>query len=1123
MHFYTKWRPGYAPTVYKIIRVMKLAFILLLTVFLQSSFAGYSQELTISKKNISLEQLFKEIRKQTGYNVLYDGEALEASRPVSVNVYKASMETVLRKSLEGQQLQYRITNNTIVISPLVDPVTQRAAITLFGKVMDENSAALPGASVWEVGTKNSAITTGNGSFSITVADSTATLEVRYIGFITQRLPVKGGKYKNILLKPDAKALNEVSVSVGLFDRKVSSFTGAISTFTGKDLKVVTNQNIIAGLAILDPSFVIVEDTRLGSDPNRLPDVQIRGQTGFPDVNNEYANAPNQPLFILDGFETTLQRIYDMNMNLIKSVTLLKDASAKAIYGSKAGNGVVIIETISPQPGALRVSYSGSLNVTAPDLSSYRLTNSAQKIQAELLAGRYNSADPIAQAGLTAAYASNQKAMLEGVDSYWLSQPLQNGYGQRHNVSVDGGDQAFRYSATMSYNNTVGVMKGSDRSTVSGIINLAYRVKQFSFSNLLTIDRNVAKNSPYGSFAEFSKMNPYWRITDDNGNLIPSYTTFNGSAVYNPLYNGSLNSKDNSKYTNIVENFYAEWTPITALRFTGRVGLNMQNNNSELFVPANNTRYANVSPSSPLFQERGQYTVTNGNNSAISSDLGAAYTFERGKHQVLANAIYSLTQNITNVNGMTAVGFPNDNLDFISAGYKFPDGSRPTGMENTARTLAVTTAVNYAYDNRFLTDLSYRANASSQFGANNRWGSFWSVGMGWNLHNEAFMKNISAIDLFKIRASIGSTGTQNFSAYDALTSYRYNTSRNYNGDVGFNLISLANPDLQWQKVMDKNIGVDIGLFRKLNFRFDAYIKDTKNLLSDQVLPSSAGFSSYKENIGEVRNQGFQVGANMRVYNSEASRTTINVFVNAAHNTNKIRKVSSSLEQLNAAQDADKLNSGTTTEERALRQNPSTRYVPGQSMTAIWVVPSLGIDPSNGKEIFVKKDGTQTYVWSTDDYVVGGDTNPFMNGTFGSNMRYKNLNVSFAFTFRLGGQAYNNSLVQKVENADFNYNVDVRALEQRWSVPGVAAIYKDIADITPTKPTSRFVQDLNEMTFSSISIGYDFNKPKFLGPNNKSRINVGLNLNDVARIGTVKAERGLDYPFARTISMSVQANF
>lgn len=225
------------------------------------------------------------------------------------------------------------------------------------------------------------------------------------------------------------------------------------------LKVVTNQNIIAGLAILDPSFVIVEDTRLGSDPNRLPDVQIRGQTGFPNVNDEYANAPNLPLFILDGFETTLQRIYDMNMNLIKSVTLLKDASAKAIYGSKAGNGVVIIETISPQPGALRVSYSGSLNVTAPDLSSYRLTNSAQKIQAELLAGRYSSVDPNTQAGLTAQYARNQKAMLEGVDSYWLSQPLQNGYGQRHNVTVDGGDQAFRYSAIMSYNNTVGVMKG----------------------------------------------------------------------------------------------------------------------------------------------------------------------------------------------------------------------------------------------------------------------------------------------------------------------------------------------------------------------------------------------------------------------------------------------------------------------------------------------------------------------------------------------------------------------------------------------------------------------------------------------------------------------------------------
>jgi len=1093
----------------------------------------------ITLKKESLVNALDKIERQTPFHFLYRKEDMKDLALLNLKETTTTVDQLLKALLAHSDLEFKQVNRHIVISLktiatnskkaneenlyLKNNATNADPIQINGRVIDESKRGVPSANIWVVGTKTGATTDNNGYYSLAVPDSNAVLEIRYIGFATKRVTIKSGAYKLIQLQTDQKSLDEVVINNGLFDRKVGNFTGAVATFNSAQIKVVTNQNVIAALAILDPSFVIVENNSLGSNPNALPDVQLRGQTGFPNVGDQYANAPNQPLFILDGFETTLQRIYDLNINMIKSVTILKDASAKAIYGSKAGNGVVVVETVKPEPGALRVSYSASLNLEAPDLSSYKLTNSAQKVQAEVLAGRYVSSNPVNEAVLTAQYAINQKAALEGVDSYWLSQPLQNGYGQRHSVMVDGGDQALRYSANMNYNKNIGVMKGSDRTTISGSVNLSYRIDKFSFNNILTIDKNTANNSPYGSFGDYARMNPYWRINDESGHLIPTYTNF-GTTVYNPLYNGELNSKNNSKYTNIVENFYTEWRPSKVLRFTGRVGLNMQNNNTENYISANNTRYAAIPVNSPLYQERGEYTITNGNNSAVSSDIGAAYTFDRGKHQLLANAIYSITQNVTNINGMTAVGFPNDNLDFISAGYKYRDGSKPTGSENTARTMSVTTAANYAYDNRFLADLSFRTNASSQFGANNRWGNFWSAGLGWNIHNEAFMQSLKGkVDMLKIRASIGSTGTQNFSAYDALTSYRYNTAQNYNGDVGFNLISLANPDLQWQKVMDKNIGMDISLFQKLSLRFDAYIKDTQNLLSDQVLPLSTGFSTYKENIGQVRNQGYQVGASMRVYNNSSSNTFVTVFVNAAHNTNKIRNVSSSLEQLNAAEDENKLNSGSTAAERALRQNPSTRYVPGQSMSAIWVVPSLGIDPSNGREIFVKRDGSQTYIWSAEDYVVGGDANPYMNGSFGSNVRYKNLTVNFAFQFRLGGQAYNTSLVQKVENADFIYNVDVRALEQRWTTPGQAAIYKDIADITPTKPTSRFVQDLNELTFSSISIGYDFNKLKFMGPNNKSRINVALNLNDIARVATVKTERGLDYPYARTISMSIQANF
>ncbi|MCD0490394.1 SusC/RagA family TonB-linked outer membrane protein [Pedobacter sp. MC2016-14] len=1120
MHFYTKWRPDYAGTLYKFIRVMKLSFILLITVFLQNSFAGFTQELTISKKNISLEQLFREIRLQTGYNVLYDGKTLEATRLVSVNVTKAPLETVLRKSLQGQMLQYKITNNTIIISPIPNPVTGKMAIIISGKVVDEKNLPLPGASVWEVGTKNSAMSTPNGAFSLAVIDSNAVIEVRYIGYVVKRVTVKSGNYKTIQLQPDQKNLDEVVINNGLFERKAGTFTGATSTFSGEQLKVVTNQNLIKGLAILDPSFQIIESNSFGSNPNRLPDVQLRGQTGIPDLNAEYANQPNQPIFILDGFRATLQRVFDLNINMIKSVTLLKDASAKAIYGADAGNGVVVIETITPEAGALRVSYRGSLNITAPDLSSYNLTNSEEKIQAETLAGKYTSAYPAQQADLLRQFARNQKAALDGVDTYWLSQPLQNGYGQQHSINLDGGDNSMRYSANLNYNNVSGVMIGSSRKTLSGSINLIYRLKNFAFTNILTVDNNKAINSKYGSFSDYARMNPYWRITDDAGALIQNYQGFSVT-TNNPLYNASLNTKDNSSYRNVTENFYTEWSIQKNLRVMGRVGITSQTSESEYFLPANHTNYLGIQPSSPEYQNRGEYRQTNGKQNILSSDLSAAYNLQFGKNQIFANAIASINTNSNESTGFIMVGFPNDNIDDIAFGNQYKPGTKASGAENTIHNIALTSALNYSYDNRFLADLSYRSNASSQFGANNQWGSFSSAGLGWNLHNESWIKPIKFINQLRLRASVGNTGTPISNGYLSVATYQYVTSQNYNGDIAMQLMGLPNPDLQWQKVLDKNIGTDMLLFSNLSLRADFFIKDTKGLLTDQVTAPSLGFVSYKENIGEVRNKGYQIGANMNVIRE--NRKSLSVFVNVAHSTNKIRRVSNSILALNAANDNSAFREGETPEARRLRlQRPYARYVPNQSMSTIWAVKSLGIDPSNGREIFEKADGTQTYVYSTDDLVNSGDTNPDITGTFGTNMRFGNFTAGFAFTLRLGGQMYNSTLVERVENVDFAYNVDIRALEERWKTPGQASLYKDIADLSTTQLSSRFVQNLDELALSSISFGYDFNKLK-ISKNKQSRASANINLNDLARFSTVKTERGLDYPFARTISLSLQASF
>ena len=1100
--------------------IMKLSIILLLVGSMHVCASGLAQNVSMEGKNTTLEKVFAQFRKQTGLNFFYTSDDVDRIGKIDVSLSNVPLRDALTSLLKDTPLSFNIVDGVVVIKKRTEPVgaqAEKPPVVLTGKVLNEKGEPILGASVVVVGTKNGTTTNSAGVFTLRVDNTPVSLSITSVGYKRKFLDnVSGTNALNIVLEMETEKLEDVVVSNGMFNRKMGSFTGAVATFTGEELKTVSNQNVLKSLAILDPSFQVMDNLDLGSDPNRLPEIQLRGQTGFPDLQGAYTTNPNQPLFILDGFETTLEKVNDLNLNLIKSVTILKDASAKAIWGSRAGNGVVVIETKVPTAGKLRVSYNGSADVSAPDLSSYELTNAMQKVEAEVLAGVYSSANPATQAALLRDYSTNLNAALNGVNTYWLSQPLRNGIGQRHAINLDGGDDAMRYSVNVNYNNVAGVMKGSDRNTLSGMVNLVYRTGNFQFRNSLTIDRNRSDNSPYGSYGNISRLNPYWRMTDDNGNLVKTFP----NGVGNPMYDGSLNSKDFSTYTNIIENFYADWDPIRNLRFTARIGLNAQNNSAEQFIPASHSRYANIPVNSEEYLDRGQYTISNGKQNNINADLLANYSIRLDKHHFFLNGGYSLTQNRTQTNGMVMVGFPNDKMDDISFGRRYAPGTKASGTENTSRSIALTSAVNYSFDDRLLVDLSMRGNASSQFGADNRWGAFWSAGIGWNAHREKFMRNVKSVDQLRFRASTGTTGTQNFNSYQSLATYIYNTSETYNGDLGMLLAALPNPALQWQQVQDNNIGFDLGLLGKVTLRFDYYIRDTKNLLTDMIVAPSAGFSTYKENIGSSRNEGFQASASVRVYQHAASRTSVNIFANVASNKNRIREVSNSLQQLNAEQDALKDNLNT---DDAVLQRPSTRFQPGQSMSAIWAVPSLGIDPANGREIYVKRDGSLTYDWSAADQVVSGDENPLVNGTFGANVQHKGFSGNLAFTFRTGGQLYNTTLVTRVENADFNYNVDLRAFEDRWRKPGDMVLYKNIADLTPTRPTSRFVQDLHELLFSSISLGYDFSTSRWLKNAKVNRVYLAFNLNDLGRVSSVRTERGLDYPYARTISTSLNITF
>ncbi|MCW3807133.1 SusC/RagA family TonB-linked outer membrane protein [Plebeiibacterium marinum] len=1089
------------------------------------------QKVTLDLKEATLKDFFDEVQKQTQYSFVYNSKDTVQMKPVTIKVKDKELEEVLSLVFKGSGFVYQI-KGTIIGIKYVPETSEKPSASkkeieyknVSGVITDNKELPIPGVNIWLKGTNKGSISDESGMFQIRIPnDSAYFLQFSFMGMKTKEVEYKGQTLLLVTMEDDVAELSEIAVvGNGMFTRKTETFTGSAITYGGADLKAISNQNILVSLKNIDPAFNIIENVDFGSDPNRLPDIQMRGPTTLDvDLEGEYENSPNQPLFILNGFETTMEKVYDMDMNLVKSITLLKDAAAKAVYGSKAANGVVIIETVQPEQGKLRASYNGSIDITVPDLTSYNLTNAAEKLQAEVLAGKYTSNNAYDQAGLTEEYNVLYKEIARGVDTYWMAKPLRLGVGQKHSMYLDGGDDAMRYSANLSYNNIAGVMKGSSRTTTSGNVTLSYRFKKLLFRNDLTIDNNKAENSPYGSFSDYSFMNPYYRVYNESGNLIRGYN----NSIYNPLYNAGLDSKDQSKYTLITENFYGEWNVADNLKLTSRFGYTQRHSESDVFKPASHTDYANISATSDEYLLRGQYDKTNGKSVDLLVNVGVAYSFHKNKHLLYTNLLYNLEESVSETSGMTAVGFPSDKMDYISFGSQYIDGGSPAGSESTTRSVGGIGSFNYSYDNKYLADGSFRLNGSSMFGAKERWGSFWSLGIGWNVHQEGFFKEISNINMFKLRASLGYTGSQNFNSYQAISTYSYITDRTYNGDMGVILLGLANDHLKWQQVYDRNIGADMAFFNnKLSARLDVYNSTTTSLLTDITLPPSMGFASYRENLGETENKGFELSLNYRVWSNPDNRSSLNLFFNVSHNTNKISKISDSLKELNEAQDAAKNEGGTSDEQVEAQQTPSIRFEEGQSMSAIWAVRSKGIDPVTGQEVFIKKDGSYTFDWSTADQVVCGDETPEFRGNFGGNYRYKGWDLNLSFSYKYGGQIYNSTLVNKVENVDvLNNNVDKRVLTDRWNTPGVPAKFKSITDNSVTKPTSRFVEDLNEVIFSSVNIAYDLSRAKWLKESPVEYLRIAFNMNDIGRLTTVKQEFGLSYPRARVFSFSVQTRF
>ena len=1108
---------------------MKLACLVVLLTCSGLSAKVWSQQERINLKfeQVSFVQLFDLIQQKTNLKFVFNHEDVQEFKTNKQDFTSKTVKEILDVVFKGKPLTYEVLADHIVISRVMEEKKK----TIKGSVVDDTGVPLPGVTIRLKNTQLGVSTDVDGCFTILVPEKdNAILVFSFVGMITKEVKWNGEENLKVILKQDLKEMEEVVVT-GYFNKSKESFTGAARTITAEELQMGGNQNILTALQNVDPSFMKIENNLAGSNPNVVPEFQIRGAGSISGIESEYEGNPNSPVFIVDGFETTAEKVYDMDPYRVASITLLKDAAATAIYGSRASNGVVVITTNAPANGKMQVSYNVDASFYIADLSDYNVCNAVEKLEIEKAAGMYTSTAGNQQITLNKWYSEKLANIKKGYDTYWLDKPLDAGaVAHKHSLRLDGGNENIRYGIELGYSNTPGVMKESGRRRLALGMELQYIYKDLTFRNNLTYSNVKATNSPYGSFSVYAGLNPYVRYKDDDGNYIykvDKYIPIGGGGLgveyFNPLYNTTLNTRDEEKYNDVTNNFGVDWTIMDGLRLKGSFSFTHQNTYKDNFKPAKHTDFATYDDDN--FDRRGAYVGARGEKYSYDASLIMTYFYQMEKHVLNANLGWNLQESVTREFTVKTEGFPNENLDYISFATQYEKAGSPSGDEYTSRLVGFLGNVNYSYDERYLLDLSFREDASSRFGSDKRWAPFWSVGLGWNLQNESFLKDVTFINRLKIRGSYGLTGSQNYNPYQAMTTYKYLTGERYHHTVGAEVMALGNEKLGWQRTLQQNYGLDIDLWdERINFTGNYYVKLSKDVLTAVTLPPSLGFGSYMDNLGEVKNYGYELSLRVALLKNPSKQLYWSVNATALHNKNKLMKISNALRAYNDDQDEDTM-SGSKKKES---NRPKVRYIEGKSMNSIWVNQSLGVDPATGYELFQAVNGDIVTTWSTDNYVIGGCTDSDLEGTFGTNLVWKGFQLNAIFRYNYGGQVYNQTLVDKVQDADLRKNVDRRVFEDRWQKPGDKVMFTRLiggatANATSvTKPTSRFVEDNNWLELSTLNVSYEFNM-NWMKKVGLKRLKALFYMNDVFRVSTVKQERGIAYPFARNFSIGLQARF
>ena len=950
--------------------------LLALFVFAGTAFAteSYSQtmKVTVVADNMSTGKVISEIEKQTDYLFVYNVNEVNLKRNVKVNAQNKSVAEVLNKVFEGTDIYYAMEGkNIMLMSKAKDGKVAQQANKVTGIVKDTNGEPIIGANVTVKGQSIGTITDIDGRFVLD-APKDAVLQITYIGYVSQEVKVSGNKELNVVLKEDTETLDEVVV-IGYGTAKKSDLTGATAQIKPEALTSSVVGNALESLQGKAAGVAVFNDNKPGASPS----IRVRGSGSI--------TASNEPLYVVDGFPLMDGNISDLNPSDIESMEILKDASSTAIYGSRGANGVVMITTKKGKSGTKNLSVNTSVGVQMPG----RLANliSGEDFINFMNAGYKNQGSNIPFSGIPSTYTT---------DTNWEKEILENSsLLQDYSITFDGSSNKTNYMLSTGFYNQEGLLKAQNYQKYTFHGNL-----QHSFNKWLTVGANTQFTYSIQDVFDSALIDIY-RYGWPTENVKNEDDTYNISSMHNTyiLYPWNPVLDMNETTTQFTTNrflgtLFAEMQLMKDLKYRLNLGVDLKNTRKYNYVGSESA----VNKASGL--KGNGYNNWNKRFSKVMENI-LTYNHTWNKHRLTATAVYSWQDFTYEDINLSGSGFENDLTGAWSMGLADKSSVSWGTNKYSNKLISFTGRVSYVYDDKYLLTATSRWDGSSRFGANNKWGYFPSVGLGWRLSQESFLKENKVITNLKIRGSFGITGNQEIGNYKSLAQL---TGSNYTDGssviYGFKE-SIGNGDLKWERTTQFDLGFDLSLWNRIDLAFDYYTRNTNDLLYNVPIPSTSGYSSILSNIGKVTNKGweFSIGGNImqnKDFNLYAS-------VNVTYNQNKIKELYGGVDEVAVRYEAGGL-------ARVLKV--------GNSVDAIYARHSLGIIKTQeqldeykkkvpntaanaqlGDEMYEDIDGDGSI--SSNDYVCLGSVQPKYFYGLNLSMEYKGFGLS---VYGQGGHKY-----------------------------------------------------------------------------------------------------------------------